>query len=472
MTMELRKIEIQNLLGIEQRTIEPGSVTVFEGRNGVGKTSTLDALRWLLVGGSDPSLLRKGAAKGSVRATAADGTVISRTLTSKGATLTVELPNLGRVSKPQTFLDRLVGDSLAFDPLALLSVRDDRRAEMLRDLIRPTVAPDQLAAVAGVTLTSVGATANPFDVLDAARARHYDARTAANSIARQARATIETLTPGSEMESGPAPDLAELRKKVNRISDERHVALKVVSDRESEETKDASSRHHDLILTIKDARELRLGTIRKEAEARIAAIRSEQAAAEEEARSAAMREIAQAGATLEREETTAQEAARQLADSIKSVTDQQLQAAREELSRAEERAAAHSRAAGVRQTIEAQRRIAEENESRSAALTRQLDDIDAFKLKLLESLPIRGLTVVDGDVQVDGTPWRHVNTGRLYEVMAEIACLRAGELGLIIMDRTESLDPQAFERFKTACGAMGRQVLLARVTDGEFSISE
>ena len=75
--MKVTSISIENVMGVERLAFAPGVLTLVEGRNGAGKTSILEAVRSALRGGHDPSLLRAGAERGSVRLVVEDGTVIT-----------------------------------------------------------------------------------------------------------------------------------------------------------------------------------------------------------------------------------------------------------------------------------------------------------------------------------------------------------------------------------------------------------
>lgn len=67
--MRIAKISIKNVLGIEELEIDsPGALTVIEARNGRGKSSTMEAIRAVVDGGHDASLLRHGAEQGGGRA--------------------------------------------------------------------------------------------------------------------------------------------------------------------------------------------------------------------------------------------------------------------------------------------------------------------------------------------------------------------------------------------------------------------
>lgn len=129
--VRLVQVSVQNVKRIRAVDITPNpvGVTSIGGKNGAGKSSTLDAIWWAL--GGERSIqdapLRRGAERGETRLTLSDGTVVSRVYTAKGSRLEVK----GRDGLPvkggaQTFLSGLISSGMAFDPLAFtrMNARD------------------------------------------------------------------------------------------------------------------------------------------------------------------------------------------------------------------------------------------------------------------------------------------------------------------------------------------------------------
>src|SRR5438034_9139726 len=63
--MRITKIEINNLIGIEQLDFTPGAITEIAGENEEGKSSVIAAIMELIGGGQDVTVLRRGATKGT-----------------------------------------------------------------------------------------------------------------------------------------------------------------------------------------------------------------------------------------------------------------------------------------------------------------------------------------------------------------------------------------------------------------------
>ncbi len=126
------------------------------------------------------------------------------------------------------------------------------------------------------------------------------------------------------------------------------------------------------------------------------------------------------------------------------------------------------------------RRIATEQETaagvletQASTLTDALSQLQTVKTDLLSKLPIKGVTIEDGDLFVDGIAFDRVNEGRKSEIAIQISELRAKdtEFPLICVDGLERLDSESWDRFVEAANKSTCQFIGARVTDGDFEIS-
>lgn len=171
-----KSLEVQNIKKIVDIKITPTSnVVQITGKNGSGKTSTLDSLWWVMDGESsiqtDP--IRHGEQKAKIRLDLGE-IIATRAFTRKGDTdfttsLKVEAADGSRFTNPQSMLNELLGN-LTFDPLNFTRVKPKEQLEMLK-----TFAP-------GVD----------FDAIDVANETDFDARTEINrehrSLVTQAEA--------------------------------------------------------------------------------------------------------------------------------------------------------------------------------------------------------------------------------------------------------------------------------------------
>ncbi len=112
-----------------------GRLTAITGKNGQGKTSTLDSIWSALAGkrGFPDQPVRKGAHKARIRLEL-DDLVVTRVITPAGTnSLVVETRKGVQMASPQAILDELIGERTA-DPQAWVRMKPKEQAEMLRKL--------------------------------------------------------------------------------------------------------------------------------------------------------------------------------------------------------------------------------------------------------------------------------------------------------------------------------------------------
>lgn len=443
------QIEVVNIMGIEQLKFVPGNVTVVSGRNGAGKTSVLEAIRSVLKGGHDASLLRAGAEKGSVRILLEDGTEMVKTITPESSNLRVVHPVAGRVSKGQALVDSLV-DSLGVDPMALLNCPPQKRAEYLADVMALDVPEAALREAAGrpVAVGKLPAGASGLDRLEAVRKALYDERTGVNRTAKDKRATAAQLRETLPPDGAGAPDVAFLRERK---------AVGEVALRSTE--KAAATKRDEALEAIRGNAQGEIDAVRADAAERIREIERE--------REAAIARI------KERAENQADEARGAAAAEVKAAEEKvrpELERLTAEIAAAEAAEKEHARAEKTREILAAAERDADKAEVDSRALTEALERIDALKASLLEKLPIKGLEIREGAVFVDGLPFERINSARQIEVAFQVAKLRAGKVGLIVADGLERFDEETYRTFEAAAASAGLQFVVGRVGQGELSV--
>jgi len=453
-----KKLEIESILGVEKLVIEPGAVTIIEGRNASGKTSILEAARALLRGGHDPSLLRQGAEEGRIRLTLADGTVFLKRVTKERSSLEVTEPQKGKISRAQAYVDSQV-DELGIDPLAIVMCPASKRAEYLAEAMPIRVDAQVLELIVGRKLTARELEGNALDLVAAERQRLYDERTGTNRVMKEKKATVsqlrETLPPAEKVPADPA----DLRMKKTELEEAWAEELETAKMNRLGQTgiiKDELAAAND---EEGKQEEAVIAKIRHEAEARIEQLRTlgRKRASEREERARKLQAEA-----YEAEKSEAEAAGRKYQGPVAELA--------EKITKAEALAKEYQRAEKTREIIASSEKDAARAETQAKALSHAIDELDILKTSLLEKLPIKGLEIREGMVFVDGIPFERVNLARQIDVAIKVAQLRAGGIGLIVVDNAEHIDPEAFPAFEAAAAAAGLQFLVARVTTGDLSV--
>lgn len=142
------ELQLSNVKRIKAARIRPnGSLVQITGRNGQGKTSVLDSLRWLFEGARaiDAVPVRRGEERAIIKADLGE-LIVTRTISAAGTTaLTVTSAEGAQYKSPQAILNALVGDTV--DPVAFKSMDGKEQFDVLRKLVPLDVDPEHLAGL-------------------------------------------------------------------------------------------------------------------------------------------------------------------------------------------------------------------------------------------------------------------------------------------------------------------------------------
>ena len=436
--MRINHISISNILGITELEFSPEGFTQISGPNGTGKTSVLEAIKSVLNSGHDATLLRKGAEKGEVVLVLDDGMELSKAVTAGGSTTSVRRDGK-KLTRPAEAIKALT-DSLSVNPVDFLLAPKKDRVKALLEAMPIEADTAHLAEIAGFPVKAMPGV-HALHIISQTYQQVYDERTGTNRAVKEKTATISQL----EAAVPPAPQgvegsESELQGQIEAAADNRDATLGKITKK--------------------------LDSLRSDAQQQIDAMRAKAQADIDAIKSQAGTDIEAAKAALAEQEAKA-EAARTAAktkhaDAVGPLS-QQLAIIRND-----------REASGRRQqtldTIATLRTELETLAADALAQTQALDAIEVYKSELLNSLPIPGLEVRDGEIYRNDVAFDRLNTAQQVDVAVEIAKLRAAELGCICVDRIECLDSASLEAFKVAAIASGLQLFITRVSDDEFAI--
>lgn len=437
--MQISRLTISNILGIKHLEIEPGAFNEIAGPNGTGKTSVLEAIKAVLEGGHDATLLRKGEEAGEIVLVLDDDTRLRKRVTPKGSTLEA-VQDGKKVSKPADIVKALT-DLLSVNPVDFLRAPKKDRVRVLLETMPIVADPDRLEEISGIPV-HVEEGQHGLAVIEMVRKQVYDDRTGTNRAIKEKDNTINQLKLAMpEAPAGVTGSEDELRAELE--------AANAAKDAELERVR------------------TKLDGIRKENFAEITRLKAEAQAQIDEIN----RQLDEAVMAIEDKEREVEgKAATQRELTIKKHADTvaPINQALEIIKNNRENAARREQAV---ETIKQMEVELGELEADARRQTQALNDIEAYKEELLAGLPIPGLEVRDGDVYRNGVQFDRLNTAQQVGIAVEIAKLRAGELGVCCVDGIELLDTAAFEEFRDRALESGLQLFVSRVADHEFQIN-
>jgi len=461
MKTQISRFTIRNILGIEYLEYEAGKFNTITGGNGKAKTSVLESLKSVFAGGQDATLLRKGAKTGEIVILLDDGTKLQKRVTPGNQVTKVTKDGVEQ-KNPMSYIRQLT-DMMSVNPVEFLRAPDKDRVNVLLDSLPMKADPIRLEEIIGSKPDEKLVTGDAMTVIARVRQSVFEDRTGTNRAIREKDATINQLqgTLPAGQQTAAAGDLAGLEAERKVLDDAKDAELERVRTK-LDGLRTASEQAKD---TIRNGHEEAIADVRLQIEALQAQITALQAdiAAEQ-----------QTCATEVAAETTRFANVERLAGTQRENTITKHTAAREPISaqiesiRSNQDAAA--RHARTREIIKTMQGEAEGLRSDAERQTAAIEGLDAYKSELLNALPIDGLVVEDGRVMRHGIPFDRLNTAQQVDIAVEVAKLRAGELGLILVDGIEALSSQTFAAFRDKAIASGLQMFVSRVTEGELGL--
>lgn len=444
--MKVAKIQIQNILGIENLEILPGKVTKIEGRNGSGKTSALEAIKAALKGGHDATLLRKGSDVGEIVLVLENGTRVIKTVTATESNTKVTNEN-GKMSKPMQFIGQL-SDEISLNPIKFLECKPADRADFLLEampleanvteigeIIAPALQGQKVDVPKGHALKSVDAV---YDQL-------FQHRQDINRTAKEKSGTIEQLS--ASLPEEPV-DLEESRAWIVSLEKTKTIKIDALNTKQKEIDQVKYAQEND-------AEKMRL---RKHNEA-------DKEYSEALAKITAKRDLAKSQATEIELKLKNQAQAEWIPanDPTIAETEQRISTSRQSL----------EEAIRLQNTVDVVAKMQKECdglEEKSKAHTTALEKLKEYKNGLLKNLPI-DVEIKDGKVFRGGIPYETLNLAQQTQIAVDLAQIRAKELGLIVLDGAESLDSATLAALEEAIAKTDLQAVMTFVKDTDLTVS-
>lgn len=451
----ITRIEFRDIGGMSEMVLEPKPFTVIRGRNGAGKTSIVKAFRRFFEGGYDPTIVRKGADKGTIKITFSDGCYGLRTINAKTRKSNLELFSAnGEVIRPPQESIEQYAAGFAFDPLRILSAKKTDRLDYLEQFLNVKVQPSEIfeACQERDFLRLLDPKESAFANIDRVAASAYQQRTAINQDVGNLRGAVETIRRDVPSLNDDGVDWSKAEEGARSELIAAESAHKAALAQITEEAKGA-----------RDAAELAFANSSKEIEAEyLAAMRAAEQQRERrmaEARTVKAETIKVVGDSLAAAKEDVQQAQGKAAEEARSRYD----AAKKALD-------SYNEANGARASILKLEAQIKEKAGRSTFLTNVLDRLKELRLEKQKSNPIPGLEVRDGDIYYGEVEFDALNTGKRMELCIKLAVLGVGKCPVLIIDDAVNIDEENWKAFEAAARESELQIVAARLDDGELRI--
>lgn len=495
--MKIRRIEIHNYRGIEERAVDVSPHgAIAKGRNGGGKTTLLKAVHAaLLARDVGPDAIRHGADRAEILVDT-DDVSVRRVITAKGQRLDVQRDGMAAKS-PQTFLTELLGTS-SLDPMDLLTLRGKERRAKVLSALPVTVTVEQLRQWVPTLKEDYDCSGHGLEVIGKLRAQAYERRTEANKTAKTARDEANRAVAAVGAPVDGAPSLADTQAVLARCE-----AAKARLEARADEARKAEARTADI--------RTRVARLRADAKATLAAIEREVPAFELDAAKLKLSEATEARKAAEEALRKAIAAEESASDDLADLEDQarQHQSAFNKAKALETQAAelesaisaaavpapeqaeldaaaqalAQARAAlDQAQAAEAWRtRKAKADEclAKATEAEAEADRLDAMVHALTNDAPaallaasdgIPGLSLDGDEILLDGVRLDALCGAEQVRFCVEVARRANSKSRILVVDGLERLDPEQFDVFVREATRDDYQLLATRVDRGDVVI--
>lgn len=455
MSVLITRIEFENVGATERMVVEPSPLTIIRGRNGAGKSTVVKAVRHWFEGGYDPTVVRKGAEKATIRITFSDGSYGTRTINTKTRKSTIEMFSAdGEKLRPAQERVSELAEGFSFDPLAILTAKKADRLKYLEEFLDVPLAIEEVMEAVKETDLAHGFNPreNAFVNIDRLHEAAYQQRTKINTEAENLRGAVQVVRQGVPTLNEGGKDWAAAEAEAALAYREQSAALQIAEQAVKEQAEAARKAENAKLLSSSMEIEAEYAMAIKAANER-----RKTRMAEAEATASANKE------TIARMETD--ELQRLQAEQGPVVAE-----ARAAYDQAREQLAAWNKATGARDQIAKLEEQIKVKAGRALFLTNVLKRLKDLRAEKQKSNPIPGLEVRDGEIFYEGVEFDAVNTGKRMELCIRMATLRSTKCPILIVDDAVNIDDANWDAFVAAAKQSNLQIVAARLDAGDLRI--
>ena len=469
--MNITKIKIKNLFGISEYEADGSSVEL-AGKNGAGKTSVIDAIRYALTNKSDRKyIVRRGETEGEILIETDNGLRINRKSRTTQADYKSVKKDGREVGSPESFL-RDIFTPLQLNPVEFISLPEKQQNAIILDMIEYPWDMQKIKEWFGEIPSWVNYDQNILAVLNdiqSENGEYFQNRQDINREMRNKRAFIEEIAQaipaGYEVEKWEKASAGPVYQKIERIRKENEEIQKAKSLLELRDNK---------VRKFEADREIAKTSLAREIGARRTQIENEITRMEDQIRNlkaekeSLAEKMADKTAVIEEQYKAAVAKYDAEVEALAEYRDKEPQSTKE----LEEEAAmienmkAHVNEYRRMQGLQSDVEILKEE---SDLLTARIEKARSLPGEILETakIPIAGLTIKDGVPLINGLPVSNLSDGEKLDLCIDVAIQKPNGLQIILIDGVEKLSTPVREALYKKCKEKGLQFIATRTTDDE-----
>nr|WP_295678867.1 hypothetical protein [uncultured Lachnoclostridium sp.] len=469
--MKISIISIKSLFGIKEKQLGGESVELI-GKNGVGKSSVIDSIRLALTNSSNRDYkVRNGETEGEIIIETDTGLKIDRKIRTNKADYKSIKQNGAEVSSPETFLKDIF-TSLQLNPVEFLAMSKNEQNSIILNMIEYPWDLNTIKEWFGEIPSWINYDQNILQILNdiqADKGKYFQDRQDINRSIRDKKAICEDIA--SEIPANynvqywENANVGEIYTKIERIRKTNQMIDRAKMLQDGRESK---VRKYQADLEIgKAALDTEFGNKESYIEKEI--IKLQNQIKELETEKSGLGEKKQSKIALLEQEYKANvakfdaevsEYAEYLTMEPQDTTDLQKDAEKVEEMKGL-----------INEYRRMQRTEGEIDELRAQAqvLTDKIEKARTLPGEILQTatIPIEGLTVVDGIPLIHGLPVSNLSDGEKLDLCVDVAIQKPNGLQIILIDGSEKLSTELREKLYQKCKDKGLQFIATRTTDDD-----
>ena len=469
--MKITKIKIKNLYGITEYEGDGKSVEL-SGTNGTGKSSVIDAIRYALTNKSNRKyIVRNGETEGEILIETDNGLRINRKARTNQADYKSVKQNGHEVGSPETFLKDIF-TPLQLSPVEFMEKSEKEQNAILLDMIQYDWSLQTIREWFGEIPDWVSYDQNILQVLNDIQSEngmYYRNRQDVNRDIRNKKSFVEDIADaipsGYDAEKWENENLGQLYQEIERIRKENE---------QIEKAKRFIEQRDNKVRSFEADKEIKLSALErsftaererllKENERLQAQLRENQtmlAGMEERKADKAEVIVKEYEANVAKYDSSVEE--------YKELSEKEVQDYSELQNQASHAEKMKSHLNEYRRMVDLQNEV-ERLKAESEEFTKKIEKARSLPGEILETatIPISGLTVVNGVPLIHGLPISNLSDGEKLDLCIDVAIQKPNGLQIILIDGVEKMSTKMRTELYQKCKDKGLQFIATRTTDEE-----
>ena len=479
--MKISKLAFKNVYGITEKVIIPGDINIISGENKLGKTSVLDAIQTTLTNkGLRPRIIKNGEKEAEMIVETDSGLEVERKKRAEMSD-TVKVSEKGnKISSPESYLQTLFSIQ-QFNPIKdFIDLKPKEKNKTLLSICNIDFPKERYIEEFEEIPPDYDPTLHVLENLERIQSKagkYYKDREENNRVISHKKATAEeiklTLPPGYDAEKYRDIDISKLYEEFHKAQEHNKsiddLAAKI-STKEAE-IEIVEGRYEKKVKEITEFCEFQKLSKKKEIEdinEQIRQLELKKKGIETEVEGLEEKrdlEIETNKKTKEEWLVKTNEWIKINKNSLAKMEKQEsepLKVKADEVAKMKEYLRDYDRIEEISKTVE-------NLKLKSDALTKKIERARDLPGVLLATanMPIKGVTVENGEILIDGLPIECLNDGDSCKIAIEIAKAKIGELKVILVDGFEKFCTKEKNLFIEKAKESGLQFFITEVSDNE-----